>query len=111
MAEAEEPLPGRHQTALLKSRAEVTGLLIPNDRAGVVMCHQVLAHDFVKRESVGPGNLNSSIQRLGRGDFGHVSGEGAREDGLKQRRWQSNGLSGGRLISDPPNELKELRRA
>ena len=101
----------RDQAALLERRAEVAGLLVRDDRAGIVLCREVLADDLVKRESVGAGEFNGSIQRLRHGDFGHVSGEVVREDGLKQHRGQANGLPAGRLISDAPNELKELRRA
>ena len=36
------------EAALLKRRAEVVGLLVPYDRAGVVMRSEVSAHDLVK---------------------------------------------------------------
>ena len=101
----------RDEAALLKRRAEVVGLLVRHDRAGVVMRHEVLAHDLVKRESVRAGQFNGSIQRFRHDDFGEVSGEVVREDGLKQHRGQVNGLPAGRFISDAPNELKELRCA
>jgi hypothetical protein len=89
MAGAEQRVLARDEAALLKRRAEVVGLLVPHDRAGVVMRHELLAHDFVKRDSVGAGQFNGSIQRLRHGDFSQVSGEVVREDGLKQRdaRW------------------------
>ena len=45
----------RDQAALLQRRAEVAGLLVRHDRAGIVMRHEVLADDLVKRESVGAG--------------------------------------------------------
>src|SRR5207302_4644157 len=99
------------QAALFKRRTEVVCLLVRHDRAGIVLRREVSAHDFVKRESVGAGQFNGSIQRLRHGDSGQVSGEVVREDGLKQHRGQANGLPAGRLIRDAPNELKELRRA
>ena len=111
MAGTEQRVLARDQAALLKRRAEVAGLLVRHDRAGIVMRREVLADDLVKRDSVRAGHFNGSIQRLRHGDLGHVSGEIVREDGLKQRRRQANGLPAGRLISDAPNELKELRRA
>src|SRR6266498_4786149 len=111
MAGAEQRVLAGDEAPLLKRRAEVGGLLVPHDRAGVVMRHEVLARDLVKRESVGAGQFNGSIQRLCHGDSGEVSGEVVREDGLKQYRGQVNGLPAGRLISDAPNELKELRCA
>ena len=95
-----------NQAALLKRRAEVAGLLVRHDCAGIVMRREVLADDLVKRDSVWAGQFNGSIQRLCHGDFGQVSGEVVREDWLKQRRGQAYGLSAGRLISDAPNELK-----
>ena len=90
----------RDQAALLQRRAEVAGLLVRHDRAGIVIRREVLAHDLVKRDSVWAGELNGSIQRLRHGDFGQVSGEVVREDRLKQHRGQVNGLPAGRLISD-----------
>ena len=99
------------QAALLERRAEVAGLLVGDDCAGIVMRREVLADDLVKRDSVGAGQLDGSIQRLRHGDSGQGSGDVVREDWLKQRRRQVDGLPGGRRISDAPNELKELRRA
>ena len=49
MAGTEQRILARDEAALLKRRAEVACLLVPHDRAGVVMCHEVLAHDLVKR--------------------------------------------------------------
>src|SRR4030095_6036888 len=108
---AEQRIVARDQAPFLKRRSEVAGLLVRHDRAGVVMRREVLAHDLVKRDSVWACDLNGSIQRLGNGNFGQVSGEVVRKNGLKQHRGQVNGLSAGRLISDAPNEFKELRRA
>ena len=45
----------RDQAALLKRRAEVVGLLVCHDRAGIVLRREVLADDLVKRDSVGAG--------------------------------------------------------
>ena len=101
----------RDQAALLQRCTEVVCLLVCDDRAGIVLRREVSADDFVKRDSVGAGQFNGSIQRRRHHDFGHVSGEVVREDRLKQHRGQVNGLSASRLISDAPNELKELRRA
>ena len=39
-----------NQAALLEGRAEVVGLLVGDDCAGIVMCREVLADDLVKRE-------------------------------------------------------------
>jgi len=75
MAGTEQRFPGRDQAALLKRRAEVARLLVPNDCARVVLRLEILAHELVKRECVGAGNFKSTIQRLGHGDFGHISGE------------------------------------
>src|SRR4029453_19346653 len=102
--------PGRHEAALFERRSEVERLLVPNDCAGIVLCLEILADQLVERERVRSGDFKSSIQRLGHRDLGYVSGEIVRKDGLKQCRWQTNGLLGGRTISDTPNELKELRR-
>ena len=110
MAGTEQRFPGRHEAALLERRSEVERLLVPNDCAGIVLCLEILADQFVERERVRSGDFKSSIQRPGHGDPGHASGEIVRKDGLKQGRWQTNGLPGGRPISDAPNELKELRR-
>ena len=95
-----------NQAALLERRAEVVGLLVGYDRAGVVMRHEVLADDFVKRDSVGAGDLDGSVQRLRHGDLGQGSGEVVREDWLKQRRRQAYGLPVGRVISDAPTNSK-----
>jgi hypothetical protein len=76
----------RDQAALLKRRAEVTGLLVGYDNTGIVMRYEVLAHDLVKWNNVWTCDLNDSVQRLGDGDFGQVSNEVVREDGLKQHR-------------------------
>src|SRR5436190_21677476 len=111
MTGTEQRILARDKAPLLKRSAEVAGSLVRHDRAGVMMRHEVLAHDLVKRESVGAAQLNGSIQRLRHGDFGQVSGKVVREDGLKQHRGQANDLPTGRLISDALNELKELRRA
>ena|SRR6266566_4406187 len=92
MAGADQRVLARDEAALLKRRAEVEGLLVPHDRAGIVMRHEVLARDLVKRESVGAGQFNGSIQRLCHGDSGEVSGEVVREDGLKQHGGQVDGL-------------------
>ena len=64
-----------NEAPLLKRSAEVAGSLVRYDRAGIVMRHEVLAHDLVKRDSVWACDLNGSIQWLGDGDFGQVSGE------------------------------------
>ena len=111
MDRTEQRILAGDQAPLLKCRAEVAGLLVRHDRAGIVMRHEVLAHDLVKRDSVWACDLNGSIQWFRDGNFGQVSGEIVREDGLKQYRRQANALSAGRLIGDAPNEFKELRRA
>src|SRR5213595_2646225 len=79
MRGAEQRVLARDEAALLKRRAEVEGLLVAHDRAGIVMRHEVLARNIVKRESVGAGQFNGSIQRLRHGDSGEVSGEIIRE--------------------------------
>src|SRR4029453_5701817 len=58
---AEQRVIGRDEAALLKRRAEVDGLLVPHDCAGIVMRHEVLAHDLVNRESVGAGHSHGPI--------------------------------------------------
>jgi hypothetical protein len=40
----------RDEAALLKRRAEIAGLFVRNDRAGIMMRHEVWADDLVKRE-------------------------------------------------------------
>ena len=55
MAGTEQRILARDQAALLKRRAEVVGLLVRHDRAGIVMRREVLAHDLVKRDSVWAG--------------------------------------------------------
>ena len=110
MAGTKQRILARDQAALVKRRAKIAGLLIRHDRAGIVMGREVFAHDLVKRDSVWACDLNGSIQWLRDGDFGQVSGEVVREDGLKQHRGQVNGLPARRLISDAPNELKGVAR-
>ena len=61
MTGTEQRVFARDQATLLKRRAEVAGLLIPYDLAGIVVCHEVLAHNLVKRESVGAGQFNGSV--------------------------------------------------
>src|SRR5512132_1169097 len=95
MAGTEQRILARDKAPLFKRRAEVAGLFVRNDRAGIVMRPEVFAHDLVKRNSVWACDLNGSIQRLGNGNFGQVSGEIVREDGLKQHRRQANALSAG----------------
>src|SRR5215831_19706364 len=111
MAGTEQRILARDQATLLKRRAEVAGLFVRHDCAGIMMRREVFAHDLVKGDSVWAGDLDGSIQRLGYGDFGHVSGEVVRKNGLKQHRGEVNCLPAGRPVSDTPNELKELRRA
>ena len=72
---------------------------------------EVSPDDLVKRDSVGAGQLDGSIQRLLDGDSRHGGGEVIRENWLKQRRGQVDGVPGGRRISDARNELKKLRGA
>jgi hypothetical protein len=52
MAGAEQRVLARDEASLLKRRAEVAGSLVRHDGARVVMSHEVLARDLVKRESV-----------------------------------------------------------
>src|SRR5260370_42343811 len=100
MAGAEQcVLLARDQAALLKRRAEVVGLLVPHHRARVMLRREVSANDFVKRERIGTGQLNNSVQRLRDNDSGQVSHEVGQEDWLKQRRGRVAGLPGGRLIT------------
>jgi hypothetical protein len=48
MAGTEQRILARDQAPLLKRRAEVAGLLVCHDRAGIVIRHKVFAHEFVK---------------------------------------------------------------
>jgi len=84
MAGAEQRFPGRYEAALLERRSEVERLLVSNDCAGIVLGLEILANQLVERERVRSGDFKSSIQRLGHGDLGHISGEVIRKDGLKQ---------------------------
>src|SRR6266550_3296611 len=99
------------KAARLERRAEVVGLLVCHDCARIVMCREVSAHELVKRDSVRAGNFNGSILRFRDRNFGEVSSEIVREDGLKQNRREANCLPARRLISNASNEFKELRRA
>src|SRR5205814_893839 len=84
MAGTKKRILARDQATLFKRGAEVAGLLVRYDGAGIVMRHKVFAHELVERESIRCGNLNGSIQWFRDGDFGQVNGEVVREDGLKQ---------------------------
>src|SRR5207237_4173793 len=68
MAGAEQRVLARDDAALRKRRAGVAGLLVRHDRAGVVMRHEILAHDLIKRIGVGAGEFNESISPLGHGE-------------------------------------------
>ena len=48
MTGTEQRIFARDKAPLLKRSAEVAGSLVRNDRAGVVMRHEVSADDFVK---------------------------------------------------------------
>ena len=86
MAGTEQCILTRDKAARLKRCARVAGLFVRHDCAGIVMRCEVFAHDLVKWKSVRAGNFNGSIQWLRDRDFGKVSGEVVRENGLKQRR-------------------------
>ena len=71
-------------SAITSGLATDRGVSVHVPSSGIA--REVLAHDLVKRESVRAGQFNGSIQRFRHNDFGEVSGEVVREDGLKQHR-------------------------
>ena len=90
----------RDQAALFKRRSEVAGLLVGDDRAGVLLRREILADDLVKRKSVGTGQLDDSIERFRHRDPGQSGNDVVGEDWLKQRGRQAYGLSVGCGIGD-----------
>jgi len=53
----------RDETAGFQRDAEVSGLLVRDDRAGVTIGFQKLPDHFVKRDGVRAGQINHAVQR------------------------------------------------
>jgi len=81
MRGAETRVSVRNEASLFQRYAEVSGLLVSDDRAGVTIGFQKLPDNFVDRDSFRAGKIDHAIQRLRNRDTGQGRGHIIGNDG------------------------------
>jgi len=83
----------RDEAALFQRYAEVSGLLVGDDRGGVTIGFQKLPDHVVERDGVRTGQINHAVQRFRHRDAGQGCGHVIGNDGLQEGGFTSSMLA------------------
>src|SRR5437762_12232273 len=78
----------RDEAAVFQRYAEVRGLLVRDDGAGVTIGLQKLPHDFVERDWLRAGQINHAVHRFRNRDAGKDRGHVIGNEGLHEAQWR-----------------------